>query len=49
MFDDEQEERGFVVKGGLLWFHHVLVAAVEVDKSFQVGQPSQMDAVKVSN
>jgi hypothetical protein len=38
LFDDEQEERGFVVRGGLLWFHHVLVAAVEVDKSFQVSQ-----------
>lgn len=24
------------MKGGLLWFHHVLIAAVEVSKSYQV-------------
>jgi hypothetical protein len=36
LFEDERQERDFAVRGGLLWFHHVLVAAVEVDKSFQV-------------
>ena len=33
---DEREEREFTVRGGLLWFHHVLVAAVEMDKTYQV-------------
>lgn len=36
LFEDERQELDFVVRGGLLWFHHVLVAAVEVDKTFQV-------------
>lgn len=30
------QEQAFSVKGGLLWFHHVLIAAVEVAKSYQV-------------
>ena len=25
-----------MVKGGLLWFHHVLIAAVDVANSYQV-------------
>jgi hypothetical protein len=37
MFADEQQEQTFAVRGGLLWFHHVLVAAVDVSKSYQVG------------
>ncbi|KAF5377213.1 hypothetical protein D9615_006326 [Tricholomella constricta] len=36
MFNDEQQEQAFVVKGGLLWFHHVLIAAVEVARTYQV-------------
>ncbi|KAF4623557.1 hypothetical protein D9613_002057 [Agrocybe pediades] len=36
MFADEEQEQNFAVRGGLLWFHHVLVAAVEVAKSYQV-------------
>lgn len=36
LFGDERQERDFVVRGGLLWFHHVLVAAIEVDKTYQV-------------
>ena len=39
LFEDERQERDFVVRGGFLWFHHVLVAAVEVDKSYQVSLP----------
>ncbi|KAG6885709.1 hypothetical protein C0993_010881 [Termitomyces sp. T159_Od127] len=35
-FNDEQQEQAFVVKGGLLWFHHVLIAAVEVSKTHQI-------------
>lgn len=36
VFADEIQEQAFVVKGGLVWFHHVLVAAVEVAKSYQI-------------
>lgn len=36
LFPDEIQEQAFCVKGGLLWFHHVLVAAVEVARSYQV-------------
>jgi hypothetical protein len=37
MFADEIQEQAFSVQGGLLWFHHVLIAAVEVmSKSYQV-------------
>jgi hypothetical protein len=35
-FGDEQQEQAFVVRGGLLWFHHVLIAATEVARSWQV-------------
>ena len=30
------QEQAFVVRGGLVWFHHVLIAAVEIAKSYQV-------------
>lgn len=36
LFADEVQEQAFAVKGGLLWFHHVLIAAVEVSKSHQI-------------
>ncbi|KAF8649858.1 hypothetical protein AX16_005620 [Volvariella volvacea WC 439] len=36
IFMDEMQEQAFSVRGGLLWFHHVLIAAVEVQKSFQI-------------
>lgn len=39
LFVDERQERDFIVRGGLLWFHHVLVAAVEVDRQYQVSLP----------
>jgi RAB6A-GEF complex partner protein 1 len=39
VFEDEQQENAFSVKGGLLWFHHVLIAAVEVSKTYQVCNP----------
>ncbi|EIW68335.1 hypothetical protein M231_00343 [Tremella mesenterica] len=35
VFEGEQEFR-FVVRGGLLWFQHVLIAAVEVGKVHQI-------------
>lgn len=36
MFGDEGQEQAFQVRGGLLWFYHVLVAAVEMGKSYQL-------------
>ncbi|KAH7915124.1 RIC1-domain-containing protein [Hygrophoropsis aurantiaca] len=36
LFSSVAQEQAFFVKGGLLWFHHVLVAAVEVSKSYQI-------------
>jgi len=36
LFADERQEQAFVVKGGMVWFHHVLIAAAEVSKSYQV-------------
>jgi hypothetical protein len=36
LFSDEMQEQAFSVRGGLIWFHHVLIAAVEVSKSYQV-------------
>lgn len=36
IFGEEEQEQAFTVKGGLLWFHHVLIAAVEVSKTYQV-------------
>jgi len=42
LFMDELQEQAFVVKGGLLWFHHVLIAAVEVSKSWQVSVSAQL-------
>lgn len=36
LFAQEREERAFTVRGGLLWFHHVLIAAVQVDSKYQI-------------
>ncbi|OCF75666.1 hypothetical protein I204_02958 [Kwoniella mangroviensis CBS 8886] len=36
LFPDERQEREFTVRGGLLWFHHVLIAAVDVEKTHQI-------------
>lgn len=35
-FADLKQEQAFAVKGGMVWFHHVLVAACAVGKSYQV-------------
>ncbi|KAG8722388.1 hypothetical protein FRC08_002869 [Ceratobasidium sp. 394] len=35
-FTDLKQEQAFAVKGGMVWFHHVLVAACAVGKSYQV-------------
>ncbi|KAK1921027.1 RIC1-domain-containing protein [Papiliotrema laurentii] len=36
LFEDERQERDFVVRGGLLWFRHILIAGVDVDRSHQI-------------
>ncbi|TDL28863.1 RIC1-domain-containing protein [Rickenella mellea] len=36
LFEDRIQEQAFTVKGGLLWFHHVLIAAVDLSKSYQI-------------
>lgn len=36
IFANIAQEQAFTVKGGLLWFHHVLIAAVEISKSYQI-------------
>ncbi|KAH7927372.1 RIC1-domain-containing protein [Leucogyrophana mollusca] len=36
LFSSVTQEQAFFVKGGLLWFHHVLIAAVDVSKSYQI-------------
>ena len=41
IFGDELQEQAFTVKGGLLWFHHIVVAAVELGKSVQVSRLAQ--------
>ncbi|KAG8760105.1 hypothetical protein FRC14_004091 [Serendipita sp. 396] len=36
-FEDPSHEQAFFVRGGLIWFHHVLIAAVEMaNKTYQV-------------
>ena len=36
LFEDSMQEQAFSVRGGLLWFHHVLIVATEVSGSHQV-------------
>lgn len=36
LFGDSVQEQAFAVRGGILWFHHVLIAAVELSKAYQV-------------
>lgn len=49
LFQDEGQEQAFVVRGGMVWFHHVLIAGVEASRShqveagFQAGRNSQND------
>ncbi|KAI4100134.1 MAG: hypothetical protein L6R37_005649 [Teloschistes peruensis] len=35
-FDDGGDENAFVVRGGMCWYQHVLIAAVETDDSYEV-------------
>ncbi|THH29722.1 hypothetical protein EUX98_g4465 [Antrodiella citrinella] len=36
LFSDELQEQAFTVRGGIVWFHHILIAAVEVARSYQI-------------
>ena len=35
-FDDSDAENAFVVRGGMCWHQHILIAAVEVDERYEV-------------
>ena len=40
-FDDMQAENAFVVRGGMCWYQHILIAAVETDEHHEVSpQPA---------
>lgn len=36
LFDDLREETAFSVRGGMAWFHHILVMGVETDEGHEV-------------
>jgi hypothetical protein len=36
LFNDPVVEQSFIVRGGMIWFHHVLIVGVEASKTFQV-------------
>ncbi len=36
LFEDNVQQQAFAVRGGIVWFHHVLVAAADLTKSYQV-------------
>ncbi|KAI9870770.1 MAG: hypothetical protein M1830_003825, partial [Pleopsidium flavum] len=35
-FDDPQVESAFAVRGGMCWYQHILIAAVEADESYEL-------------
>ena len=41
-FDDPFMENEFTVRGGMCWFQHVLIAAVEAHNSYEVSQPEHV-------
>lgn len=38
-FDDPEDESSFVVRGGMCWYQHILIAAVETDEHHEVNSP----------
>ena len=38
-FEDSQAENDFVVRGGMCWYQHILIAAVETDETHEVCMP----------
>ena len=47
IFADEEQAHDFTVRGGLLWFHHVLIAAVESAKLYEVRNFMQFHVIYV--
>ena len=35
-FEDKSAENGFLVRGGMCWYQHILIAAVETDDDYEV-------------
>ena len=35
-FNNVEVENAFVVRGGMCWYHHILIAAVETDENYEV-------------
>lgn len=35
-FDSEQMEQSFAIRGGMCWYQHILIAAVECDEGYEV-------------
>ncbi|KAF2161822.1 hypothetical protein M409DRAFT_69616 [Zasmidium cellare ATCC 36951] len=48
-FDDLQAEQEFVVRGGMCWYQHVLIAAVEANGRFEVRLYSREKALEYSH
>lgn len=48
-FGDEAQEQSFSVRGGMLWFHHVLIVATESSKSYQVCNASTSSPYETEN
>lgn len=42
-FDDKNAENSFVVRGGMCWYQHILIAAVETGNSDEVGYINLID------
>jgi WD40 repeat protein len=43
-FDDMQAENAFVVRGGMCWYQHILIAAVESDDRHEVSRHNKAQA-----
>ena len=41
-FDDLQAENAFVVRGGMCWYQHILIAAVETDEHDEVSRDTRL-------
>jgi hypothetical protein len=37
VFEDSKIENSFAVRGGMCWYGHILIAAIESDGSYEVG------------
>lgn len=48
-FDDIDDEDEYVIRGGMCWYQHVLIAAVDADRSFEVRLYSREKQLSRSN